>query len=87
MIVEFFGPYDKLAEKKVRMTLEDSLKLKDVLMMIADRYPGLARYCHAGNDTALSSHMTIIRNGTHLKLADKVHDEDTLSFLLPATGG
>jgi hypothetical protein len=87
MNVEFFGPFDKLAEKRVHIALKDSILLKDLLWILADRYPGFARYCHTGNDGELSAHITIIRSGIHLKLSDRVNDKDTVSILLPATGG
>lgn len=55
--------------------------------MLASRYPGLARYSVQKNDVELSAHVMLIRDGTPLKLADKIEDEDCIDILLPVAGG
>jgi len=87
MIVEFFGPFEKLAEKQANIRLDAPMKADAVLRMLSDRYPGFARYCRLKNDAALNAHAMIIRNGVPLKLADQIQDKDTISILLPVTGG
>jgi hypothetical protein len=87
MIVEFFGPFEKLAEKRLDIPLNAPTRLEHVLRMLSKRYPGFARYCRMESDAALNAHVTIIRNGQPVKLADKIDNKDKISILLPVTGG
>ena len=87
MIVEFFGPFDKLAEKRVEILLDAPIRTEAVLRMLADRYPDLAPYCRFENDALLNAHITVICKGMPLKLSDTINDDDTISILLPVTGG
>jgi molybdopterin converting factor small subunit len=87
MLVKFFGPFEKLAEREVRIVLDEPISTKEMLQMLASRYPGLARYSMQKNDVELSAHVMLIRDGTPLKLADKIEDEDCIDILLPVAGG
>ena len=87
MIVELFGPFDRLAEKRVDIRLDAPTQTDAVLRMLSDRYPDFPRYCRLESDAALNAHVTIIRNGVPLKLVDKIKDKDTISILLPVAGG
>ena len=87
MIVEFFGPYEKLVEKRLDMPLIAPTRLEDVLRTLSKRYSGFARYCRMESDSDLNAHVSIIRNGQPVKLADMIEDTDKISILLPVTGG
>ena len=87
MIVEFFGPFDKLAEKRIEIRLKHPMATDELLRMLADRYPGFAKYCRLESDAALNAHVMVIRKGAPLKLVDEIEDNDTVSILLPVTGG
>lgn len=87
MIVEFLGPFEKLAEKRLDMPLIAPTRMEAVLRTLSKRYPGFARYCRIESDAALNAHVSIIRNGQPLKLADTIEDTDKISILLPVTGG
>ena len=87
MIVKFFGPFEKLAEREVRIELKKPISTQEMLQVLASRYPGLARYSVQENDAGLSAHVMLIRDGTPLKLADKIEDEDSIDILLPVAGG
>ncbi len=87
MVVEFFGPFEKLAEKRLDVPIAAPTRLETVMKMLAGRYPGFARYCRMESDAAFNAHVSVIRNGSHLKLADTIQDTDRISILLPVTGG
>ena len=87
MVIKFFGPFEKLAEKVVRIGLKESISTQEMLHMLASRYPGFARYSTKTNDAELSAHVMVIRNGAPLKLADRIEDNDRIDILLPVTGG
>ncbi len=87
MIVRFFGPFDRMAEKEARMDLEQPISLRDLLCSFRSRYPGLAPYLDEETDLGLSAHIAFIRNGKPVKLDDIIEDGDTLDAFLPVTGG
>jgi molybdopterin converting factor small subunit len=87
MLVKFFGPFEKLAEKEVRIELEEPISTQEMLQMLASRYPGLARYSVQKDDAELSAHVMLIRDGIPLKLADKIEDKDCVDIFLPVAGG
>jgi molybdopterin converting factor small subunit len=87
MLIQFFGPFEQLAEKEVRIDLKEPVSTREMLQMLASQYPGFARYSVTKNDAELSAHMMLIRNGAPLKLADKIEDGDCVSIFLPVTGG
>ncbi len=87
MVIQFFGPFEQLAEKEVRIELKKSVSTQEMLQMLASRYPALACYADKGNDAELSAHMMLIRNGAPLKLADRIEDTDCINIFLPVTGG
>jgi molybdopterin converting factor small subunit len=87
MLVKFFGPFEKLAEKEVRIELEEPISTQEMLQMLASRYPGLARYSVQKDDAELSAHVMLIRDGIPLKLTDKIEDKDCVDIFLPVAGG
>lgn len=87
MVIQFFGPFEQLAEKEVRIELKEPISTREMLQILASRYPGFARYSGKKNDVELSAHLMLIRNGAPLKLADRIEDTDCISIFLPVTGG
>ncbi len=87
MVIRFFGPFAALAAKESHLKLEDPITLRELIDRLSRRFSGLERYAAAADDTALSAYVIFIRNGRHLKLADRIGDEDTVEVVLPATGG
>lgn len=87
MVIKFFGPFEKLAEKRIRIELKEPMSTQDLLQMLASRYPGFARYSAKTNDVELSAHVMLIRKGELLKLADRIEDNDLIDILLPVMGG
>jgi len=87
MVIKFFGHFEKLAEKEVRIGLKEPISTQEMLQMLASRYPGFARYSAKRNDVELSAHVMLIRQGAPLKLADRIEDKDRIDILLPVTGG
>ncbi len=87
MLIKLFGPFEKFAEKEVRIGLREPISTQDMLEMLASRYPGFAPYSIKRDDAELSAHLMLIRNGEPLKLADKIEDKDCINILLPVVGG
>jgi len=61
MVITLYGPFEKLAEKGVRIELRESTSAQEMLRMLASRYPGFARYAHTRDDVELPAH----KEGTH----------------------
>lgn len=87
MVIKFFGPFEKLADKEVRIELKEPISTQEMLRMLASLYPGFAHYSVKKSDVELSAHLMFIRNGAPLKLADRIEDTDCISIFLPVTGG
>ena len=87
MVIRFFGPFEKIAEKEVRMELKEPISTQEMLQMLASRYPGFARYSVTKNDAELSAHVMLIRNGVPLKLADRIQNKDCVNIVVPVVGG
>lgn len=87
MLIKFFGPFEKLAEKEVRIELKEPISTREMLQILASRYPGFTRYSVMKNDIELSAHVMLIRNGAYLELADMIEDMDCINIFLPVTGG
>jgi molybdopterin converting factor small subunit len=87
MVIRFFGPFENLAEKETRITLKEPISTGAMIQMLADRYPGFARYAAKQDDVDLGAHVMLVRNGAPLKLADTIEDADSIHILLPVTGG
>ena len=87
MVIRFFGPFEKIAEKEVRMKLKEPISTQEMLQMLASRYPGFARYSVTKNDAELSAHVMLIRNGVPLKLADRIQNKDCVNIVVPVVGG
>ena len=87
MVIRFFGPFARLAAKESHLKLEDPITLRELIERLSSRFNGFEAYAGAADDTELSAYVIFIRKGRHLKLADRIADEDTIEVVLPATGG
>lgn len=87
MVIKFFGPFEKLAEKEARIELKKPISTQEMLQILASRYPGFTRYSDTKNDAELSAHVMLIRNGVPLKLADRIQNKDCVSIVVPVVGG
>lgn len=87
MVIRFFAPFEELAEREVRIELEEAISTQELVTMLASRYPGFARYSAAREYGELSAHIMFIRNGAPLKLTDRIENTDHISVLVPVTGG
>lgn len=87
MILKFYAPFDRLVGREARVELEEPLSLRDLLIRLRERHPGLAPYIHEDRDHAISAYVSFLREGKPVALDDLVEDRDTIEVLLPATGG
>lgn len=56
MVITLYGPFDKLAEKKVRIQLGEPISTQEMIRMLAFRYPGFARYADKSDDAEPPAH-------------------------------
>jgi len=87
MVIRFFGPFEKLAEREIRIELKKAISIQDLVKILASRYPGFASYSSATTNSELSAHVMFIRNGAPLRLTDRIENTDHISILVPVTGG
>ena len=64
MVIRFFGPFEKLAEKEIRIELKRTISTQDLLKMLASRYPGFASYSSEATDSEFS--LTLCSSGMEL---------------------
>ena len=87
MRIQFFGPFENMAESDVWLEIQEPLNLAGVLGILKKRYKGLERWADKTSDAELSAHVMFLRNGKPLKLQDNVSNKDHIQVLLPVTGG
>ena len=87
MVIRFLGPFRKLAEREIRIELEEAISIQELVKILASRYPGFARYSGTKEYGELSAHVMFVRNGAPLKLTDRIENTDHISVLVPVTGG
>jgi len=86
-LLRLLGPFEKLIDKEISISLEKPVALGDLIELLSQRYEGFRPYAEKKSDWDLSAHMAFIRKGRTLKLADLLQDDDLLEVVLPATGG
>jgi len=64
-----------------------SSTVAEALQMIAQRHPIMSKFVDASSDEAQRRNLAIALNGQLARLSDKLHDGDTVSLLLPVSGG
>jgi len=90
MIIRFFGPFNKIVQEEIQITLKEPIKLKDLLGYLSSTYPDFHNYINKradGNLSNLLEHIAFIRNGELLKLNNTIEDNDTLNGVLAIYGG
>jgi hypothetical protein len=61
MVITLYGPFEKLAEKQVRIELQEPVSAHEVIRILASRYPDFARYADKRDDAEPPAH----GGGTH----------------------
>lgn len=87
MKVHFYGPFRQAAEDECELELSGPTTVRELLAVLAGRYPGLARYAAPRDNAQLLAHMSILCDGEPLKLDDEVRDDQEVHLLMPASGG
>ena len=87
MVVKFFGPFRDLAAREATIELDEPISTRKMLGLLAERYQGFSPYADEGNEAKLFAHVMFLRNGTPLKMADRIEDTDQIDVVLPVTGG
>lgn len=87
MRIRFFGPFERLIQREVRIQFRDRTSLRDLVALLRDQYEALAPYLECETGDELSYHIMFVKDGKPLKLDDCLDDHDTVKVLLPVTGG
>ncbi|MFH0871005.1 MAG: MoaD/ThiS family protein [bacterium] len=81
-------PYRKLVGKEeVELDLDSPTKVKEILRMISDKYPGFRYYAEKGTDEQIATHMVILHHDRVLRLDDLVEGGATIQIMAPIAGG
>jgi molybdopterin converting factor small subunit len=65
----------------------DQANIASVLSMIVRRHSCMGKFVDAVSDEAQRRQMVVAVNSKLARLSDEVHDGDSVSLLLPVTGG
>jgi hypothetical protein len=87
MVLRFYGPFLKMAEPEADIALLEPVPLRELIRILANRYPALRSYAAYETDEALGAHAAFVAHGRVLKLSDPVDDSDEVNVLLPMVGG
>lgn len=87
MLIRFHGPFEKLAEKEVKVTVESHLDLRGLLQRLIQIYPRLPFHDMETPDTELNASIILIKNGVAVGLSDPITDTDIIDVLIPVSGG
>lgn len=81
-------PYRKLVGKEeVELDLNSPTKVKDILRMVSERYPGFKDYADKDTDERMATHMVILLQDKVLRLEDLVESGATIQIMAPIAGG
>lgn len=81
-------PYRKLVgREEVELEVNSSTKVRDILRMISERYPGFKEYADKGTDEQMATHMVILLQDQVLRLDDPVESDATIQIMAPIAGG
>jgi molybdopterin converting factor small subunit len=81
-------PYRKLVGKEeVELDLNSPTKVRDILRMVSERYPGFRDYAEKGTDEKIAPHMVILLHDRVLRLDDSVEAGETIQIMPPVAGG
>ncbi|MDH7500782.1 MAG: MoaD/ThiS family protein [candidate division NC10 bacterium] len=81
-------PYRKLVGRdEVELDLDSPAKVREILKMVAERYPGFKEYADKGTDEQISTHMVVLLQDKVLRMEDVVESGATLQVMAPIAGG
>lgn len=81
-------PYRKLVgREEIELEVNSSTKVRDILRMISERYPGFKEYADKGTDEQMATHMVILLQDQVLRLDDPVESDATIQIMAPIAGG
>jgi molybdopterin converting factor small subunit len=81
-------PYRKLVGREVvELEVNSSTRVRDLLSMISERYPGFKEYSDKGTDEQMATHMVILLQDQVLRLDDPVESDATIQIMAPIAGG
>ena len=75
------------AREEVLEIEKNSPTVAEALQMIVRRHSVMKEYVDAKGDEAQRRHLTVAVNRQLARLSDILHDGDSVSLLLPVTGG
>ena len=78
--IKYFVPFDQLMGKTEELPLEGSLRLEDLIGLLAKKYKGLA-------ESNLFDKLIILCNGEICSKESRVGEGDVISILAPLIGG
>ena len=87
MLVRFHGPFEKIAEKEVKIEVKEPIHFRQLLQRLVSSYPKLPFHNVNATDAELSTSVVFVRNGGPIKLGDSVGDADIVDIFIPLTGG
>jgi hypothetical protein len=87
MVLKFHMPFSTMAQPEAVITLKEVVSLRELIGLLAAKYPALGRYAEFQTDEALGAHVAFVANARALKLVDSVADTDQVDVMLPMVGG
>jgi molybdopterin converting factor small subunit len=86
--VRFAFPYRKLVGKEeVELDLHSPTKVRDILRMVSEKYPGFKDYAEKATDEKIATHMVILLHDRVLRLDDSVEAGQAIQIMPPVAGG
>jgi molybdopterin converting factor small subunit len=81
-------PYRKLVGKEeVELDLNSPTKVRDILRMVSEKYPGFKDFADKDTDEKIATHMVILLQDKVLRLEDSVEAGETIQIMAPVAGG
>jgi molybdopterin converting factor small subunit len=82
-------PYRKVVgREEVELDLHSPTRVKDIIRMVSERYPGFKEYADEGaNEEKIATHMVILLQDKVLRLEDLVDSDSTIQIMVPIAGG
>ena len=87
MLIRFFDNLQNLAEEELVLELKEPLPLRELLKLLAMKYPGLARYAEKEPTADPPPYIVFTRDTRPLRFHELVSDKDVLFAYVPAAGG
>jgi molybdopterin converting factor small subunit len=87
MLIRFHGPFEKLAEKEVKVTVEKYIDVRSLLQHLTIIYPKLPFHDIGNPNTELNASIILVKNGAAVRLGDTLTDKDIIDVFIPVSGG